>query len=428
MTIRVDTMRRIDHLAGIPLCALLTPWVKLGDRLRALTGRKPGRPEKLLFIELSEMGSAILVDPAMREARARGAALYFLIFKSNQASLSLLNTVPPEQVLTIDASSFFALCATTLSALIKIRRIGIDSVIDLELFSRFTALLTGLSGARRRAGYHRFHGEGLWRGDMLTHKVQYNPHIHITKNFFSLVHAVFAERDEAPFSKVVIGDERLTVAQAQVSAAQLDAVARIIDDTARAARIDFAGARTPGSRIILVNPNASDLLPQRRWAPASFSQLISTCSQRWPDALILITGAPDEHAYAERIRLQADAARALNFAGKVKFGELPALYHLADLMVTNDSGPSHFSSVTPLPTVVLFGPETPALYGSLGKSTALFAGLACSPCVSAANHRKTPCRDNRCMQAIQVDQVVQAMAMHLVKPLPTHLFERLAPS
>ena len=80
-------------------------------------------------------------------------------------------------------------------------------------------------------------------------------------------------------------------------------------------------------------------------------------------------------------------------------------------MVTNDSGPGHFSSVTRLHTVVLFGPETPALYGSLGKSIPITANLACSPCVSAANHRKTPCTDNACMRAIRVDDVLEKMTI-----------------
>jgi ADP-heptose:LPS heptosyltransferase len=114
----------------------------------------------------------------------------------------------------------------------------------------------------------------------------------------------------------------------------------------------------------------------------------------------------------------AQCQRVINFAGQVKFTELPALYQLADIMVTNDSGPGHFSSITPLATIVLFGPETPALYGSLGNSIPIFAGLACSPCVSAANHRKTPCVDNVCMQAIKVPQVIQAMEK-LLNP-PTH--------
>ncbi len=78
-------------------------------------------------------------------------------------------------------------------------------------------------------------------------------------------------------------------------------------------------------------------------------------------------------------------------------------------MLSSDSGPAHFASVTELQTFVIFGPETPALYGSLGKSTSLYAGLACSPCVSAANHRKTPCTKNICLEIISPDQVFDTL-------------------
>ena len=95
MSISVNTMRAIDHWVGVPLCALVSPFVALVDRIKNLFTPALESPKKLLFIELSEMGSAILVDPAMRNAQARGAELFFLIFKSNRASLSLLNTVKP---------------------------------------------------------------------------------------------------------------------------------------------------------------------------------------------------------------------------------------------------------------------------------------------------------------------------------------------
>ena len=413
MTIRVDTMRRIDHLAGVPLCAILTPLILFSDFVSRIFMGAPPKPKRILFIELSEMGSAIIVDPAMRDAKKRGAELFFLIFKSNQASLSLLNTVKKENILLIDSSGLLPLITSTIKVLIKVRQLRIDTVIDLELFSRFTALLTGLSGARRRVGYHIFHGEGLWRGNMLTHKVHYNPHIHIAKNFFSLVHAAFSDYQELPFSKVVISDDALKIAQAEIGQADLERVATIIDQTAQEKNIPFIGSQHPNKQIILINPNASDLLPQRRWAPESFGQLITATSARWPEALILITGSPDEIAYAENVKSLSSSKRVINFAGKVKFSELTALYTLSNVMVTNDSGPGHFSSVTKLPTVVLFGPETPALYSSLGNSIPIFAGLACSPCVSAANHRKTPCQDNVCMKAISVDQVVEKMAIQL---------------
>jgi ADP-heptose:LPS heptosyltransferase len=360
----------------------------------------------LLFIELSEMGSAIIVDPAMRDAQARGAEIFFLIFKSNRASLTLLNTVPAKNIFTIDSSSVFTLVRDTVKFLWQARAHKIDTVIDLELFSRFTALLTGLCGARKRVGYHIFHGEGLWRGTMLTHKVHYNPHIHIAKNFLSLIHAAFATSAEQPFSKVHIPDSAIRIAQAQVDVTVKQTVLERIQMLATQAQRPFQHSVQP---LLLVNPNASELLVQRRWAPESFSKLIIALVNHWPDCLVLITGSPSEHAYVENVRLGANVPNALNFAGQVSFAELPALYTLADVMVTNDSGPGHFSSVTGLHTVVLFGPETPALYGSLGKSIPITAQLACSPCVSAANHRKTPCSDNACMRAITVEQVLQKM-------------------
>ncbi|MDO8694828.1 MAG: glycosyltransferase family 9 protein [Sheuella sp.] len=406
MSLSVDAMRTIDRVVGVPLCALFSPFVALSDKIKSLWGGKDHTPKKLLFIELSEMGSAILVDPAMRQAQSRGAEIFFLIFKSNQASLSLLNTVAPKNIFTIDASSLGSLIRDTIRFLIQARQHKIDCVIDLELFSRFTALLTGLCGARRRVGYHIFHGEGLWRGTMLTHRVHYNPHMHIAKNFISLVHAAFASKQEHPFSKINISDAEIRIAQANIDPAMSNAVLDRIIKLTQAANIPFQLGTQP---FFLVNPNASELLVQRRWAPESFSKLIIALQNKWPDCLILITGSPAEHAYVEKVRVQAGVPNALNFAGQVSFAELPALYTLADVMVTNDSGPGHFSSVTKLRTVVLFGPETPALYGSLGKSIPITAQLACSPCVSAANHRKTPCTDNACMRAITVEQVLDNM-------------------
>ena len=410
MTISVNTMRAIDHWVGVPLCAVASPLVALMDGVKNIFGGGPEAPKKLLFIELSEMGSAILVDPAMRNAQARGAELFFLIFKSNRASLTLLNTVKPENIFTIDSSSLGGLIKDTLRFLIIARRHRIDTVIDLELFSRFTALLTGLCGARRRVGYHIFHGEGLWRGFMLTRKVHYNPHIHITKNFLSLIHAAFAKQIEVPFSKIQISDSEVRLEQAVINPAALEKVRERIEKLAKESGIEYAHGK---NRLILINPNASDLLPQRRWAQQRFSELIQGIHQQYPNDLILITGSPAEFAYVEKVRIVANIKNALNFAGQVSFGELPPLYTLSDVMVTNDSGPGHFSAVTPLRTVVLFGPETPALYGSIGNSIPITANLACSPCVSAANHRKTPCQDNVCMQAITVAQVLDKVSIQL---------------
>jgi len=135
------------------------------------------------------------------------------------------------------------------------------------------------------------------------------------------------------------------------------------------------------------------------------------------DALVLITGAPGERADAEKLASQCRSDRCIVFAGHSELADLPTLYALAAVMVTSDSGPAHFAAASGLPTIVLFGPETPSLYRPLGNSRVIYAGLACSPCLSAGNHRKSACTDNVCMQAISVEQVFAAVSEVLTAPI-----------
>jgi len=396
----IGSMRRIDHLAGVPLCLLATGLLKIFWWLRR---HKPRPIKRVLFIELSEMGSTILANPAMRKAHERtGAELYFVIFAQNVDSLALTDTIAPDRVFTIATTSLWRLAVDTLAFLLWTRRNGIDSVVDLELFSRFTALLTGFSGADRRVGFYRFNDEGLNRGEMLTHRVPYNPHIHIAKNFIALVDALLSETPSVPYSKIIIGDDELAIA--------LRPPAPVLRDNVRA-RIDGLAPQRDSTRfrLVLINPNASDLLPQRRWMPERFAELIGRILGAHDDTLVLITGAPGERAEAEQLAAQCQSERCRVIAGQTTLPELVALYDLSTVMVSNDSGPAHFAAAGGLPTIVLFGPETPKLYRPLGNSIVISAGLACSPCVSASNHRNSVCRDNVCMRSISVDEVFRAV-------------------
>ncbi|MGV8056764.1 MAG: glycosyltransferase family 9 protein [Smithellaceae bacterium] len=403
---KVDTMRWIDYYVGVPLCALGSVWNKFSSLVS-----KPDKkhPENILFIELSEMGSAILVDPAMRKLQKEvNANVHFAIFKKNKPSLDLLKTVPQNNIYTIREDNMVAFVFDTLKLFIWTRKRKIDAVIDLELFSRFTALLTGFSGAQSKVGFHAYYNEGLYRGSFLTHKVAYNPHIHIAKNFIALVNALLAPTEEVPFSKTLITDEEITLATIEPTDREKKLVRDIVSNC-------FAGFDPEKHKIILINPNASELLIQRRWPPQYYAQLIRKILEICDGAIILITGDPREREEAQLLKDQVQSERVINFAGLVTFAQLPLLYSISEFMITNDSGPGHFSAVTSMPSFVIFGPETPALYGSLGKTTAIYAGLACSPCVSAANHRKTACRDNICLQVIAPEQVFTAIKPNLEK-------------
>ena len=168
----------------------------------------------------------------------------------------------------------------------------------------------------------------------------------------------------------------------------------------------------PGRHLVLLNPNASDLLPLRRWSPARYVALAGRLLADRPDLWIAFTGAPDEAAPAEELVRQVGSPRCVSLAGMTTLRQLLVLYESADVLVTNDSGPGHFAALTGIDAVVLFGPETPSLFAALGdRSHPIWAGIGCSPCVNAHNNRQTACRDNRCMQEISVDQVV-ALTIH----------------
>ena len=102
-----------------------------------------------------------------------------------------------------------------------------------------------------------------------------------------------------------------------------------------------------------MNANASDLLPLRRWADANYIELAKRILALAPDVFIAFMGGPAESAKTADIVKAVGSSRAFSTAGKTTLRELLALYDLADVLVTNDSGPAHFATLTGVSTVVL---------------------------------------------------------------------------
>ena len=71
----------------------------------------------------------------------------------------------------------------------------LDAAIDMEFFARGSAVIAFLSGARARVGFHTWYAAGPYRGDLFTHRLLYNPHLHTTTTFQVLVEAL--RRDPA---------------------------------------------------------------------------------------------------------------------------------------------------------------------------------------------------------------------------------------
>jgi ADP-heptose:LPS heptosyltransferase len=157
---------------------------------------------------------------------------------------------------------------------------------------------------------------------------------------------------------------------------------------------------------VLLNPNTGDLLPTRMWPADRFVALAQQILADHPDVTLVLTGGPSEQEATEALRREMGGSRVLCMAGRTSLRDVLVLYTLGAVLVTNDSGPGHFASMTDIENIVLFGPETPQRFGPLGAHAhVIWAGLACSPCVNPYNHRFSACTDNVCMQSITVAQV-----------------------
>ena len=399
-------MRTIDFWVGIPLAFFFSVISRL-QRLLGLAASPAGAPRNILFIQLAEMGTMVVAYPALRKARELfpDATFHFLCFNEIRSSVEMLDIIPSENILAIDSQSLLSLVRDSLLFPWRARRRRIDTVINTEAFVRYSSVLSYLSGARRRVGFHRFNQEGMYTGDLLTHRVLYNGQIHAAHTFLDLVHALEAPADQVPRVKRPKAFDRLDVPKVVTDAATAAAIWRKL----RAISPDIG----PTRKLVVVNPNASAKFPMRRMPIESFTELARRLLED-PEVFILIPGVASEKPDAEYICSRVASPRALDLTGQTTLNELLHLFDLAHVLVTNDSGPAHFAALTRIHVVVIFGPEIPERYRPLtASSDVVHTGYSCSPCIGAFNQRLSPCNDNLCLKSINVRDVVALVRSRL---------------
>lgn len=402
-----NTMRWIDFWVGIPLCYALTIVYRL-QQLLGLKRQPAGRkPRHVLFIQLAEMGTMVVAFPALRKFQELfpGAVLHFLCFEQTRSSVEMLGIIDTANIITIDNRSLSGIVRDTLLFPWRARRREIDTVVNLETFVRYSSLLSYLSGATSRVGFHRFNQEGLYTGNLLTHTVIYNPHVHAGQGFLDLVYALDTPPGQVPRVKRPLGSDRLTVPKMSFD--------RTIEERVWKTLRGLNPGISAEHKLVVLNPNASKRFPMRRLPLDDYARLAGRLLED-PDVYVLVTGVAEEKTDAAFICGRVGSPRILDLTGRTTMMELLHLFNLAQVLITNDSGPAHFACLTGVHIVVFFGPEIPDRYRPLADSVdVIYSGYSCSPCVSPYNQRLTPCNDNLCLQNIDIDAVCERVRRKL---------------
>jgi len=401
---KLQTQRWIDRWVGQALCAAVSLWARLTAGRRAQ--RMSEQPRHILVVLLSEMGSVVLAGPMFAALRQRypSAAVHVLQLKKNQEVAKLLGLARPEHLHSLDDSAGPGLLGDIWRVSRTFRTLGLDAVIDCELFSRISSLMSYLSGAPLRVGFTPHTQEGLYRGNYINRAIPYNPYQHISLQFLSLVDALddaSMPRNKAAPIRTLPVDTGLRV---DFDVAELQAYRQ---------KMHADHPALAGRKVVLLYAGGG-LLPERAWPAEHYAEVArGLCSAGHAVGLI---GLRDDAALAQHLCTEVASGLCVDLTGYTRsIRELLMLFHACNLLITNDGGPGHFASLTPIRTMVFFGPETGRLYGPLGpRATVLESGIACSPCLSAYNHRLTFCDgDNQCLKRLKPPPVLREALLFL---------------
>lgn len=171
----------------------------------------------------------------------------------------------------------------------------------------------------------------------------------------------------------------------------------------------LAAAGIGDEPLVVLQPGAGS--PLKAWPPERLVAAGAALAESL-GARVVVSGSAAEREMAQQV-CDLVPGGATNLAGALQWTELEALLARASLVVGVDSGPLHLAAAAGVPSVALFGPADPALFGPWGspaRHRVVTADLPCRPCrrldwcALEPNGTGPP----PCMRAITVDEVVGA--------------------
>ncbi|MFG2074917.1 ADP-heptose:LPS heptosyltransferase [Nonomuraea maritima] len=106
----------------------------------------------------------------------------------------------------------------------------------------------------------------------------------------------------------------------------------------------------------IVHPGAA--YPARRWPPERFAEVAAALGDD-----VVVTGTAAEVPLAREVAELAGLPPERVLAGRTRMADLIDLVSTSRLVVCGDTGVAHLATAFCVPSVVLFGPVSPALWG-----------------------------------------------------------------
>ncbi len=386
--------RMFDKFAARVLRTSVLGVKRVTDVFRKRAQEIPETPARILVVKLWGLGALVWASPALRALRRRfpDAEITLLTRKGLETLYDATGLY--DRSISWEAGTLGELPQAVRLFRDRVREPGFDVAVNFDGVSELAALLTHVSGAATTAGF--VPQRGRRRG--YTVPVVLDLGSHAGETFLDLAKAVGARPTEVtPVPPRLRRGER---------------------EQARATLRQWGGS--PHTLLVGINMNASEFAMHRAW-PGEKYVLLAQAIEEMGEYKTVFFGSPAEERFVSRHVKHMDSP-PINLSGRTSVRQLAALLAELHLFITNDAGPLHLAAALGVPTVSIFGPESPERFGppATEQHAVIWRKPACGPCLSFLQGRVRRCTHGEvCVREITLDQVraaVQDMLEHLSDP------------
>jgi len=325
-----------------------------GANVAAKQARQPlSKKPRILLVHPGHLGSLVMTTPLFHALRAHAPDAHITVMVGPWSREVVVNHPDVDQVITwsfpsnrdstFGLKSYFSLR----SAAKELHRGNYDLAINLRLNFWWGAALLYLARIPRRVGYALEEGEPL-----LTETLPLPSRDHLTASYLRLLSAGLSIMGysslEEPYTEEHYPLHFVPTAQ------DCQWIAQYLS------REGF-DALTP---FVVIHPGTGGAV--KLWRSEGWAICATALAQLGGLSLrIVLTGSKSERPLLEEIA--SSVPFPITLMTNMTLGQLAALLQRAQFVLGVDSGPLHLAVAQGTPTVQVFGPTDPAIFGPWGK-------------------------------------------------------------
>jgi heptosyltransferase I len=376
--------RFLDRYAGISLAWCL-------GKLRKKRPLPEGKRNdcQIILIKMSGIGDSILTIPLIRKLKEinEEGNITVICGKNNRVVYeNLLDKAIIDQLICVEAGRLMRDLAYLRRMMSEVGAISCDFCIDLDPWSRFSALISYWISAGFTLGFKK---ENQYKHYLFDDWCVHRQEDHEFANYNRLVKPLTGNIDGLP-QYPVSNDDTLYFH-------------------------DFIGSRDIQDYIVL-HPWASGY--KHYLKELSEHALLGICNQLLEDGFdLIITGGKKDAAKTESLIANIESDHVYTIAGNTNLNETAIFLQQASCVITVNTGVLHLAAAMDCKVVSINGPTDVNRWRPLCKKAInIKSSLFCSPCLDLGFEYK--CKENGvseglCMKKINPDDIVKA-AMKLV--------------